>query len=172
LVFDKIFKYINQICFIILIDSLTISNSLRRVFFLSTNISYNPTFSLQSPIVAISSTPQPKPSSWTNSQIQSFIQQSERPFYETQNHVQEPRPASYQMPQSNPQIDWIILILHQETSKHNEIRLALQSSRRVNQQLEQLLYQEQTFNYTLQVNIQEAEKRRINTKDKLRAYEQ
>jgi hypothetical protein len=76
------------------------------------------------------------------------------------------------MPQSNPQIDWIILILHQETSKHNEIRLALQSSRRVNQQLEQLLYQEQTFNYTLQVNIQEAEKRRINTKDKLRAYEQ
>jgi hypothetical protein len=135
-------------------------------------MSYNPTFGLQSPIAATSSTPQSKPSSWTNSQIQSFIQQLERPFYETQSRVQEPRPASYQMPQSNPQIDWIIQILHQETSKHNEIRLALQSSRRVNQQLEQLLYQERTFNHTLQVNIQEAEKRRINTEDKLRAYEQ
>ena len=125
-------------------------------------MSYNPTFDAQSPAVRSYST-QFKSSS-VNSNIQP--QQADK-HYETESRVQEPGPY-----QSNSQIDWIIETLRQVTSKHNETRLALQSTRRINFQLEQLLYQERTFNHALRVNVQEAEMKRVYAEAKLRTYEQ
>jgi len=135
-------------------------------------MSYNPIFNMQSPAAARSySTTQFNPPSSVNSHVQPALQPANN-HYETESRVQEPGPARYQVPQSSPQIEWIIETLRQETNKHNETRLTLQSTRKMNIQLEQLLHQERTFNHALRANVQEAEMKRIYAEGQLRAYEQ
>ena len=134
------------------------------------------TYSLPSPVTANFHHPysfQNKPLSSNNLHIQPVPQKkAEKPLNETGRHIQEPRAASYQVAQPSLQVDRIIEALHQETSKHNETRMALQSSRRANFQLEQLLYQERTFNHALRVNVQDAEMKRIFAEGQLKAFEQ
>ena len=132
-------------------------------------MSYNPTFGMQSPAAARSYPPQYRPP--INPQMQPSLQQANK-NYETESRLQDPGPASYQVPHPSPQIDWIIQTLHEETSRHNETRLALQSTRKINVQLEHLLYQERTFNHALRVKVQEAEMKRVYAEGKLRAYEE
>jgi hypothetical protein len=138
-------------------------------------MSHDSVFGLQSPTAARSYPSysfQFKPLSSANQHVQPVLQQADKSLHEKNRLVPEPGPANYQVPQSKPLMDRIIESLHQETSKHNETRMMLQSSHKMNLQLEQLLYQERTFNHTLRVNVQEAEMKRIYAEGKLQAYEQ
>ena len=130
-------------------------------------MSHNSTFGLQSPTAARSYF-QFNPLSSANSHIQPVLQEEDKPLYQIGG--QERGPA-YQVPQSNPQIDWIIETLRQETRKYDQTRLTLQTARKINHQLEQLLYQERTFNHALRLKVQEAEMKRIDAEGKLRTYE-
>ena len=99
-------------------------------------------------------------------------QTADKLSHDKNKRTQESRPNDYQIVQSDSQVDWILDTLKQETSRHNETRMALQHSRQQTVQLERLLYQERSFNHTLRVNAQDAEIRRIAAKSKARAYEQ
>jgi hypothetical protein len=106
------------------------------------------------------------PLSSANLHIQPLRQQkTDKPFCEANRRVQEPRPTSYQS------IGSVLETLHLEISRHNETRLLLQTSRKTNHQLEQLLFQERTFNHSLRVSVQEAEMKRIVAEGKLQANE-
>jgi hypothetical protein len=135
-------------------------------------MSHDPAFGLQSPAVARPYPPysfQLNPLSSANLHIPPLLQQkADKPFCETNRLVQESRPTSYQMPQS---IDSVLETLHLEMSRHNETRLILQRSRKTNLQLEELLFQERTFNHSLRVSVQEAEIKKIVAEEKLRANE-
>ena len=136
-------------------------------------MSHESPFTVQSPSFPRSHTYQFKPYAPGNSQMNPLFQQTADKFpHERNKHVQESRPKDHQTLNSDSQVDWIMDTLQQETSKHNETRMILQSSREKTVQLERLLYQERSFNHTLRVNAQEAEIRRITAENKARAYEQ
>lgn len=134
-------------------------------------MSHDSAIDLQSPAVA---PPCPhsfelNPLSSANLRIEPLLRQNaNKPFYETNRRVQEPRPTSYQGLQS---IDSVLETLHLEIGRHNETRRVLQTSRKTNFQLEQLLFQERAFNHSLRVSVQEAEMKRILAEGKLRANE-
>jgi hypothetical protein len=133
---------------------------------LHTTMSHDPTFGLQSSVATQSHTTpssQVEPSSLAIPYVQPVIQQANKPQHEKDRPG--PGPANYHIPQSNPQLEWLMETLYQETSRHNETRMTLQSTRKINFQLEQLLYQERSFNHALRVNLQDAEMKRISTED-------
>jgi hypothetical protein len=136
-------------------------------------MSHESPFTMQSPNFTRSYTYQFKPYASGNSQMNPLFQQTaDKPPHERNKHVQESRPSDHQMLNPDSQVDWIMDTLQQETSKHNETRMILQSSRQTNVQLERLLYQERSFNHSLRVNAQDAEIRRITAESRARAYEQ
>jgi len=131
-------------------------------------MSHDSAFGLQSPAVV-----RPCPCSFelndlssVDLHIQPLLQQkADKPFCETKGHVQESRPPSY------PSIDSVLETLQLEIGRHNETRLILQTSRKTNFQLEQLLFQERSFNHSLRVRVQEAEMKMIAAEGKLQANE-
>lgn len=103
-----------------------------------------------------------------NPHIQPLLQQkADSPSCETDRCVQESRSTGYQV----PSIDSVLQTLRLEMSRHNETRLILQRSRKTNLQLEELLFQERTFNHSLRVSVQEAEMKRVVAEGKLQASE-
>lgn len=132
-------------------------------------MSHDPAFGQQSPAVTGHYPPcsfQLNPLSSANLHIQPLLQQkADKTFCETNRRIQGPRPTSYQS------IDSVLETLHLEISRHNETRLLLQTSRKTNHQLEQLLFQERAFNHSLRVSVQEAEIKRIVAEGKLQANE-
>ena len=118
---------------------------------------------------------QPRPYSYSfqnplsaNPQAQPALQQAGKSL-DAARHFLDP---SYQAPQPNPQIDWIISTLRQEAAKHSETRLALESSYQAQLQTEQFLLQERAANHALRVKAQETEMRSIYLEGRLRDYEQ
>lgn len=110
---------------------------------------------------------------YTSSQVNPPFQPTVDKFPQERNkRLSEWHPSDHQMVQPDSQVDWIMETLQQETSKHNETRMLLQSTRQKNFQLEKLLNQERSFNQSLCINVQEAEIGRITAESKAKAYEQ
>jgi hypothetical protein len=122
-------------------------------------------FDMQSLAAARSYSTRFKSPSTINSHVQPILQEANED-YEIESRAQGPGLAHYQVWQPSPQIDWIIETLRQEIIKHKE------STRKINYQLEQVLYRERIFNHFLRVNFQEARAKSTCAKRKLQAYEQ